>query len=236
MASRGEARSPWSNPLRTYSSEGQGELDPLYPRYMDLHRAAGMGGYAADFCQDFCMNDSVRCTGPTSIPPPPPHNWNLTSESYEAMTNREIIAEAVSKSRVLRLLEDYRATRRRLNLFNICTILHRAGKLRLCLPSNVIVYLIGELNEPNCRDEDLKARQIGNALSGFSCLKNCDETRQLIKIMEVKVIECREVLNRQDIAQAFKGLEQMEDSEEVKDLVRALNANQQRQRRTECSK
>lgn len=186
-------------------------------------------GLFVDSNQNFSyVNCSLRYNAPSVTPPLPPHTWQPGLESSEAMTNREIVAEAVSKSRFLRLLENYRTTGQTLNAFNVCTILQRTGRLRLCLPKNIVVYLVAVLNEPNCRDEELKARQIANALSGFSCLENSDETRQLMSELTLRVVECREVLKPQDISQAEKGLEQMRDSEERERLVEALAANKER--------
>lgn len=216
-------------------SEFTGEIDRLWVSNVDT--ASGTRGTAASLLQE---EDAHGNDPPFHQPPPPRHSNDVVdgrqgvatttpgvmtpwpSESDEAMTNREILAEACTKRRLSDLLERYCEEDRPLNKVNLATIFQNIGRLgmpRDC-QDKIVAYLDAAWKK--CRDEDLNARQIGCVISGFVSLTDSSQTRQLMATLTPKVIDCQEVMKAQDIARAFKGLGNMTASPEARNLLAAL--------------
>ena len=146
-------------------------------------------------------------------------------EGTAADLNECIIKAALDEHIFLVFLDGLCTEQAVLNVVNVSTILHRAGRLRLRLPDHIIEYLVATLYETHCRNEDLKARQVASALFGLQCLGDTEQSRRLVVALTPKVFQCKEVLKSQEIGQALWGLQGLKDSEEVKELLVALTLN-----------
>lgn len=137
-------------------SEFTGEIDRLWVSNVDT--ASGTRGTAASLLQE---EDAHGNDPPFHQPPPPRHSNDVVdgrqgvatttpgvmtpwpSESDEAMTNREILAEACTKRRLSDLLERYCEEDRPLNKVNLATIFQNIGRLgmpRDC-QDKIVAYL-----------------------------------------------------------------------------------------------
>ena len=141
-------------------------------------------------------------------------------EINKQITITSSIHAAQDKIQFSSLLDQLTNNRVKLDMANIATILHRSAKLRLGLPSRVIIFLATTLNEVQCLG-NVQARQLGNALYGLQRLGDTAEVRQLVAALTPKVQRCREELRTYDVDRA---LSELGDSDEGRDLLLAFVA------------
>merc|ERR1719313_1482448 len=108
-----------------------------------------------------------------------------------------------------------------MNMTNICTLLHRAGKLRLQLPIEVAELIVARLAVLDYEPR-LKAQEVGNVLYGFQSMMDSLDTREIIIGLIPRIQSCNELLLGQHVGNALYGLQGFTDSPEVRQLLAVL--------------
>ena len=121
-------------------------------------------------------------------------------------TNKHIVAVAANPQSFLALLEQFCTKTTLLNLVNIGTILPRASKLRLDVPTHIVRYMVkmltGEHEGTKLKIGEVKPQEIANALYGMRQLADSEEARELLAALTVKCKECLHPLRGQHIGNA----------------------------------
>jgi hypothetical protein len=154
-----------------------------------------------------------------------------SSYSYRAL-QQEIVDASRHQDTFIVFLQGLVQDGRPMNMTNICTLIHRSGKLRLQLPKSVAQYILAKLNElgENSPHTRMKAQEVGNVLYGLQSMAECLETREIIFNLLPRIRQCPECLQGQHVGNALYGLQNLTDTPEVRQLLACLVPKMQESR------
>ena len=107
----------------------------------DVH---GWVGYPTEaYWSDACWSETV-------VPQVSPSSAYIVAASHKSKGTTDYFAinkviATADRSTLLPLLDHYRMTEQSLNIVNIATLLHKAGKLRMRLPDSVVAFVVASL-------------------------------------------------------------------------------------------